>query len=143
MSSKIQAITACAFIYKDGKLLIAKRADTKKFLPGKYELLGGHVEFGETLEEALRREVQEELHVDITIGDPFYAFTYVANNGMKHAVEIVFFAELSDPTSEIRLNPEDHSEYRWITEEESATYLPADDPETAAAKKGCSLLKKK
>ncbi|MDP3883136.1 MAG: hypothetical protein Q8Q48_03725 [Candidatus Staskawiczbacteria bacterium] len=42
-----QVITACAFIHHnfDGveKLFMPRRADTKKFLPGVYELPGGHI----------------------------------------------------------------------------------------------------
>jgi len=43
-----QVITACAFIHHtfDGveKVFLPKRAETKKFLPGVYELPGGHIE---------------------------------------------------------------------------------------------------
>ncbi len=63
-----QAITACAFIHQqfDGieKLFWAKRADTKKFLPGVYELPGGHIDFGEDIVEGLRREIKEEFGLD-------------------------------------------------------------------------------
>ncbi len=75
-NQKFQAITACAFIHKDGRLLVAKRAETKQFLPGKYELLGGHIEFGETLQDGLRREIREEIHIAIIVGEPFHVFTY-------------------------------------------------------------------
>ncbi|GEM_PF-3595604 len=34
----IQKITAVVFLYQDNKVLIAKRADSKKFLPGGWEL---------------------------------------------------------------------------------------------------------
>ena len=54
-----QVITACAFIRQNingvDKVFLAKRADTKKFLPGVYELPGGHVDFGEDPVRALKR----------------------------------------------------------------------------------------
>lgn len=108
-----QLIVTSAFIHKDGKLLVAKRAETKRFLPGHFELPGGKVEFGETMEDALRREVKEEIGVDILVAEPFYVFTYVINN-LKHAVEVDYFAELADPSQEILLNENDHSEYHWV-----------------------------
>lgn len=43
---QFQTITACAFLIKDGKLLLAKRAATKTFLPNKYGLIGDYAGFG-------------------------------------------------------------------------------------------------
>ncbi len=50
---------------KDGLLLIEKRKDTKFSDPGKFVFPGGHVQDGENLEEAIRREVTEELGIDL------------------------------------------------------------------------------
>lgn len=132
MQEKQQKITACAFLHKAGKLFIAKRADTKKFLPGKYELPGGHIEFGETLEGGLKREFQEEFQVEIEVGEPFYAFTYTAHENTVHSVEVIYFAQLKNNSQEIQLNSEDHSEYRWVTKEEAESLLDPNDAETKA-----------
>lgn len=139
MQDKQQKITACAFLHKDGKLLTAKRAMTKFFLPGVYELVGGHVEFGETLEECLVREFREELHIDIVVGNIFYAFTYLEDNGVKHVLEVEFFAKMQDEGQPIVLNPEDHLEYHWITKEEIDTYNFTEE-EKKAVIKGFELL---
>jgi 8-oxo-dGTP pyrophosphatase MutT (NUDIX family) len=68
-----QVISACAFIHHefDGvpKVFLPKRADTKKFLPGLYELPGGHIDFGEELVDGLKREIKEELGMTVTVGD--------------------------------------------------------------------------
>lgn len=134
--NKYQAIVACIFLCKDDKLLIAKRSADSKFLPSKYELIGGHVDFGETVEDGLEREVKEELDIDIKIGKPFYIFTYVSDNKSKHSVEICYFATMLDPDQRIKLNPKEHSEYRWITKNEVDKYFLPDDPEKLAAKRG-------
>lgn len=46
----------------DGRILLQKRADDKDIQPGKWDTsVGGHVDFGETVIDALRREAAEEL----------------------------------------------------------------------------------
>lgn len=137
-SNQAQKITACGFLHKNGKLFIAKRADTKQFLPGKYELPGGHIEFGETMEDGLAREFQEEFGVKIAVGDPLYAFAYERNkDGIDlHVIEVIYFVTLADDDQMITLNPEDHSEYMWITADEIEKYLKPEDQETKAVRKG-------
>lgn len=136
MKNRYQSITACVFLHKEGKLLIAKRSDKSKFLPGKYELIGGYIEFGETMDEGLKREVREELGVDVEIKNPFYVFTYISEGGNKHLVEICYFATMKNPSQPIRLDLKEHSEYRWINKDEVDKYFPPDDPERLAAKRG-------
>ncbi len=47
-----------------GELYLQKRPEWKDIQPGKWDTaVGGHVDYGETIEEALRREVREELGV--------------------------------------------------------------------------------
>ncbi len=137
-----QIITACACIMHevDGeqKVLVARRAATKKFMPNVYELPGGHIEYGETLEVGLQREVLEELHVHITVHEVLGAFTYVNQIKGSHSVEVIFNATLVDSPETITLNPEDHSDFEWVdTETATKLYVEhsnkgADDPELAA-----------
>lgn len=144
-----QVITACAFIHQkvDGveKVFLAKRADTKKFLPGVYELPGGHIEFGENVISGLIREIDEELGMEVTVGDPFSVFTYTDTENFSQTIEVLYFAQFISNLESIRINPEDHSEYGWFAEDElinAATPKKGlEDDEFLAIKRGFALLK--
>jgi len=114
-----QVIVACAFIHHkfDGveKVFLPKRADTKKFMPGVYELPGGHVDFGEDIKAGLRREIAEEFSKEITLGDPFATFTYTNDVKGTHSIETVYFAQFVGST-DVTVHPEDHSGYKWLGE---------------------------
>jgi 8-oxo-dGTP diphosphatase len=144
-----QVITACAFIHQKfgdiEKVFLPKRADTKKFLPGVYELPGGHVDFGEEATIGLAREIDEELGMKADIGDPFFVFTYTNQIKGSHSIEVIYFAKFIDNPENIKINPEDHSEYNWFSEEDlhkaTSKTKGLDDIEFQAIRKGFALLK--
>ena len=144
-----QIITACVFIHQqiDGKekVFIAKRADTKRFLPGVYELIGGHIEFGEDPILGLKREVNEELGAEVKIGDPFFVFAYTNDIKKSHSIEVVYFAKFITDPNDIKINPEDHSECGWFSEDElhlaTSPTKGLEDIEFQAMLKGFALLR--
>ena len=102
-------------IYKDGKILIAKR-NLHKDQGGKWEFPGGKVEKGETNEEALKREIKEELDADIEVKE------YVGENEFHYPekdVKLIFYkAELI--SAKVKLL--EHEDYKWIKIEEFSKY---------------------
>jgi 8-oxo-dGTP diphosphatase len=141
-----QVITACAFIHRkvDGidKVLLPKRADTKKFLPGKYEIPGGHIDFAEDIQAGLIREVKEELGVKVKLGDPFAVFTYTNEIKGSHSIEVVYFAQLISSPDDVTIDPDDHSTFGWFTENEAVGLNgDSEDEEVAVIKKGFALLR--
>jgi 8-oxo-dGTP diphosphatase len=62
VSAKIVLVAACALVDADGRVLIAQRPAGKP-MAGLWEFPGGKVENGETPEQSLIRELQEELGI--------------------------------------------------------------------------------
>ena len=110
------------------RLLIARRTRPSEFA-GMYEFPGGKVEPGESCEEALRREIREELGVDIRLGAEVdgqaeYGWPLKGNAQMR-----VWLAEVTNGTPEPL---EDHDELRWVDlfaeQIMTLTWIPADLP---------------
>lgn len=109
-----------AIINKGNKIMIAKRNYGE--FNGLYEFPGGKVEPGETKEEALKREIREELEVDIAIDHFFMKATY--DYPTFHLDMDCYLCHLLDEN--IVLN--DHSEMKWIDHnDESIEWLPANN----------------
>ncbi len=54
---------ACGVLVRDGRVLLGKRAADRALYPGVWDVFGGHQETGETIAEALVRELEEEIDV--------------------------------------------------------------------------------
>lgn len=55
---------AAAVLLDNEKVLLAKRTITRSNYPGIWDFVGGHCEIGETFEEALKRELLEEIGIE-------------------------------------------------------------------------------
>lgn len=62
---------------KEGALFLQKRSLRKDIQPGKWDTaVGGHIDYGETVEVALRREVREELGITDFIPEPVCRYVF-------------------------------------------------------------------
>lgn len=74
---KKHLFVVAGLIFEDGKLFSTKRGDSKySYVAHKYEFPGGKVEAGETEEQALKRELKEELEMDVDVGGLYAKLTY-------------------------------------------------------------------
>jgi 8-oxo-dGTP diphosphatase len=115
--------------------LLLRRSEQKDFARGAWECVTGRVDQGESFEDALRREVLEELRVEVQIEHilgttHFYRGEPIPENEL---VGVIYLCSLSDPTS-IRISPE-HSEYRWLLAVHAFELLSASDPTTRWARR--------
>lgn len=88
-----------------------------------WEFVGGKVEPGESKQEALIRECQEELGVTVSVGEVYLEVTHVYPDLTIHLT--LFQASLLEGTPQ----PLEHRQLRWITPAEIPEYpfCPADE----------------
>ncbi len=73
MTQKITEVAVAIFLKPDGTFLLSSRPESKPY-PGYWEFPGGKVEPGETVLQAMIRELVEELNVTITTATPWFTF---------------------------------------------------------------------
>jgi 8-oxo-dGTP diphosphatase len=118
MIKKIQQVSIKGLIHRDGKILVIKTPRTS-VKSAKWELPGGRMDFGETVEQTFRREMQEELGFKkVKLGQfiNIWSFTRV-RDGVDHHFVILDFAAFTDET-DIKLSFE-HTDYKWVGEKEA------------------------
>ncbi len=115
---------SAGIIICNNKILIAQRGKGKK-PEHVWELPGGKQEDGETLQQCLKREIDEELGLEITVGDFFMSSDFSYNLGSFRLN--AFFAQ-SDSQKINKM--EAHEDYRWVSPQELKEYpfAPADIP---------------
>jgi isopentenyldiphosphate isomerase len=103
---------------EQGEIFLQKRSMQKKLLPGKWDTaVGGHVSFGETIEEALKREAMEEL--GISDFEPKLIGQYLWESEWEKELVFSFLC--------IHYNPQsDHVCYNGILYRENPLTLPID-----------------
>jgi 8-oxo-dGTP diphosphatase len=122
---KFQKICVTAFIPDDKKILILKRSEKEDFLPEYWEMPGGKVEFAESPDKAVAREVKEETNLEIKAVSPYSLFSYVSGNGERHTVDIQYIAKIIGDRNSLKIS-DAHSGYKWISEEEIEDYKFSD-----------------
>ncbi len=95
---------------EDGNFFCAKRGSWKS-TPNKWEFPGGKAGPGEDLEIALKREIEEELHVEIEVLSLF-------DQNITNGIELICF--LARLAGEKPLFSTDHSELIWVGKKELA-----------------------
>jgi 8-oxo-dGTP diphosphatase len=112
INKKIIEVVA-AIIYNEGKILCVQRGENKyDYISKKYEFPGGKIEIGEGKEEALIREIFEELKIEINLLNEFLTInhTYPDFDLVMHS----FTCTIKNQT----LTLTEHIDYKWLYKEE-------------------------
>ena len=103
-------ITVNVLLKKNNKILLIKRKNTG-YMDGKYAFLGGHVEEGESLRQAMVREVYEEGSIYLKEDD----LTYICaiRNGYSNYINFYFISSKFDGIPKIS-EPDKEEEMIWV-----------------------------
>jgi len=110
-------VAVAVIVRNDGRILITQRKADDSFAH-LWEFPGGKCEPGESAEAALRREIREELAVDVT---PTWAFARVVHQYLTtHVTLLPFECKLTDPIAVPR--PLECQAMKWVTPNELPTH---------------------
>lgn len=117
----MKIIRVVAAVIRDGDRIFATQRGYGEFKGG-WEFPGGKIEDGETPQEALMREIQEELEINISVGELIDTIEY--DYPSFHLSMDCYWAELI--SGELILK--EHAAAKWLKKEElnSVEWLPAD-----------------
>ena len=116
MADKELRVTAALLVHNQ-KILIAQRNNTGRFA-NKWEFPGGKIDPGETPQEGLQRELQEELGLTATVGDLFSETLYCFDQGKIR--QYTYWASPVSPPADLCLS--EHQAIAWVLPQEIAHY---------------------
>ena len=109
-------VSAGAMIFNDkGELFLSKRSQNCKNERGHWETPGGSVEYGETLEQAARREIKEEYGVDIDIFEQLPAADHLIPADKQHWVATTFLAHIKNGQRPKIMEPDKCDAIGWFS----------------------------
>ena len=112
-----ECVIGAVILNDQGCAFVQKRSSERRLFPGCWDIVGGHVEPGESYYECLQREIAEETgwqltRIAVNLGQFDYAVDQKAKSELDVLVEVR--GDLNDP----QIEWSKHSEYRWISLDE-------------------------
>src|SRR3989344_4105670 len=129
----LHEVAITAIVVKEGKYLITRRSPNKKRFPGMWTVPGGKMETNDylqlpkdtehywynVLERTLRREVKEEVGIDI---DNIEYVTSLATVHADGSPSLVISCMASYVSGEVKLQAEENDKFDWVNLEEAKNY---------------------
>ncbi|MDP3724527.1 MAG: NUDIX hydrolase [bacterium] len=118
---------AKALILKDGRFLVIKEVIDGKDI---WDLPGGKIEYGESAEETVLREVKEEVGLDVDVERCIGYYWFIREGDGMQIVALAFQCQSTNTEVDLTKNPakENITEHHWVTAEafQSPSYDAAD-----------------
>jgi 8-oxo-dGTP pyrophosphatase MutT (NUDIX family) len=101
--------------------LAIKRSASDRNRPDCWDLPGGNVGYGEKHDVSLKREVKEEVNLEIDHLQPLHVITNYEND-----IYYLFIGYKATPSYDLVTLSSEHTEYKWVTKEEFMELKSAD-----------------
>ncbi len=122
---------AAALLFQDGKIFATKRgASPYAYVAHKYEFPGGKIEEGERGEDAVKRELVEELNMDVEVGGLYACHTF-------EYPDFIITLSVYECTMRSDFILKEHEDYAWFAPAElkEEEWAPADADILASLKR--------
>lgn len=114
-----------ALITNRGQILIGKKEEKKDHpISGEWHILGGNLEHGEQVEEAIKREVEEETGLEVNVHQAVDIMSFSWDGNEKDSLQIVFHC-VAEGRDEEALD--DLEEVKWVNPDEITDYVHSEE----------------
>lgn len=113
-----QLTIVLGIIELDERFLLLRKVDTAEIWDKKWEFPGGKIEPGESVSEALTREIQEETGLVVTQPKLIGAYTYHWDHPDFTQQTFILLHRVQAGSPNITLNPTENDDYKWVTLED-------------------------
>ena len=113
MAGRFQ-VAGCAIIEKEGKALVTRRSEGR-WTGGTWEFVSGRIEQGEDFEQGLKREVKEEVSLEIELVSPLCVDHFYRGVEKTPENEVMMITYLCKWVSgEVKIKVDEQDKYEWV-----------------------------
>jgi molecular chaperone GrpE len=113
------------------EVLLLKRSKKVPWNAGKWDLPGGHVDEGESVEEAIKREVREETGLEVELDTVIKVSEFPKESRQfrdeKRGLRYLAFLKEGQNPQKVKLNKREHSEFQWLSLQEAIKLMDEED----------------